>query len=121
MILILSIFGWVGIDALMTPYQAAAHAFTTLPTGGFAASALRGALRWASQWVMVAFMVLAGANFALHFRVLRKRFNCATRNFRTYILIILVASLILLLELLRRTSTRPGRRPCASRCSRSSR
>ena len=40
----------------------------------------------ASQWVMVAFMVLAGANFALHFRVLRARLNpLRDEEFRTYI------------------------------------
>ena len=51
---------------------------------------------------MVVFMVLAGANFALHYRVLRKRFNpMRDEEFRAYIVIMLVASLILFLELLR--------------------
>ena len=103
MILILSIFGWVGVDSLMTPYQAAAHAFTTLPTGGFSPQGRSvEPFAAASQWVMVVFMVLAGASFALHFRVLRKRFNpLRDEEFRAYIAIMLVASLILFLELLR--------------------
>ena len=47
-------------------------------------------------------MFLAGANFALHYRVLRKRFNpLRDEEFRAYIAILLVASLILFLELLR--------------------
>ncbi len=103
MILILSIFGWVGIDDLMSPYQAAAHAFTTLPTGGFSPQA-RSVVPFAaaSQWVMIVFMVLAGANFALHYRILRKRFNpLRDEEFRAYIVIILIASLLLFIELLR--------------------
>ena len=103
MILILSIFGWVGVDSLMTPYQAAAHAFTTLPTGGFSPQARSVApFAAASQWVMIGFMVLAGANFALQYRVLRKRVNpMRDEEFRAYLLILLAASLILFLELLR--------------------
>ena len=66
----------------MTPYQAAAHAFTTLPTGGFSPQA-RSAEPFAaaSQWVMVVFMVLAGANFALHYRFCGSASTrCATRS-----------------------------------------
>jgi trk system potassium uptake protein TrkH len=103
MILILSCFGWSGVDSLMTPYQAAAHAFTTLPTGGFSPQA-RSAEPFAaaSQWVMVAFMVIAGANFALHYRLLRRRINpLRDEELRVYLAIVLVASLVLLLELLR--------------------
>jgi len=103
MILILSSFGWAGVDALMTPYQAAAHAFTTLPTGGFSPQA-RSAEPFAaaSQWVLVVFMVIAGANFALHYRLLRRRLNpLRDEELRVYLGILLVVSLILLLELLR--------------------
>ena len=47
-------------------YDAAAHAFTTLPTGGFSPQARSvEPFAAATQWVMVVFMVLAGANFAL--------------------------------------------------------
>jgi trk system potassium uptake protein TrkH len=103
MILILSIFGWSGVDSLMTPYQAAAHAFTTLPTGGFSPQARSvEPFAAASQWVMVAFMVIAGANFALHYRLLRRRINpFRDEELRVYLAIMLVASVIMLLELLR--------------------
>ncbi len=103
MILILSVFGWTGVDSLMSPYQAAAHAFTTLPTGGFSPQA-RSAEPFApaSQWVMVAFMVIAGANFALHYRLLRRRINpLRDEELRAYFVILGVASILLLLELLR--------------------
>jgi trk system potassium uptake protein TrkH len=103
MILVLSVFGWAGVDSLMTPYQAAAHAFTTLPTGGFSPQARSiEPFAAASQWVMVAFMVIAGANFALHYRLLRRRINpLRDEELRAYLVILLVASLLLLLELLR--------------------
>ncbi len=103
MILILSILGWTGADPLMTPYQAAAHAFTTLPTGGFSPQP-RSAEPFAaaSQWVMIAFMLVAGANFALHYRALRRRMNpLRDEELRLYLVLLAVGTLILFLELLR--------------------
>ena len=54
----------------MSLFEAIAHAFTTLPTGGFSTEA-RGveAFGAASQWVIAGFMALAGANFALLYRL----------------------------------------------------
>jgi trk system potassium uptake protein TrkH len=103
MILTLSIFGWTGVDSLMTPYQAAAHAFTTLPTGGFSPQARSvEPFAAASQWVMVVFMVVAGANFALHYRALRRRMSpFRDEELRLYLVFLGVGSLILFLELLR--------------------
>ncbi len=103
MILILSIFGWTGVDPLMTPYQATAHTFAAMPTGGFSPQPRSvEPFAAASQWVIALFMVLAGANFALHYRVLRRRANpFRDEEFRLYLVIILVASVILFLELLR--------------------
>ena len=64
--LTLSVFAWSGIDASMSVFDAVAHALTTMPTGGFGT---RGnslaAFGAASQWVVIFFMLLAGANFAL--------------------------------------------------------
>ena len=103
MILILSIFGWTSVDPLMSPYQAAAHTFSAMPTGGFSPQPRSvEPFAPASQWVITIFMVLAGANFALHYRVLRRRANpFRDEEFRLYLVVILVASLILFLELLR--------------------
>ena len=42
MILVLAIFGWSGVDPLMSPFQAVAHAFTTLAAR--AASRTRAAI-----------------------------------------------------------------------------
>ena len=58
---------WVfGIDELMTPYQALAQAFATMPTGGFATQPTSAAAFSAeAQWILTLFMAIAGANFAL--------------------------------------------------------
>lgn len=103
MVLILSIFGWTGVDPLMTEYQATAHAFTTLPTGGFSPQARSiEPFAPASQWVIALFMVLAAANFVLHYRLVVKRANpFRDEEFRAYLAILGVATLILFLELVR--------------------
>lgn len=69
----LVVIGVVDDDG-MTPYDALAHAFTTMPTGGFstAADSLAG-FDAATQWVIVVFMVLAGMNFALLYRAFVRR------------------------------------------------
>jgi trk system potassium uptake protein TrkH len=73
-IVALSFIGLTGIDDRMGLYEAVAHAFTTLPTGGFSTEARSiEAFGAAVQWTIVVFMVLAGANFALTYRALVKR------------------------------------------------
>jgi trk system potassium uptake protein TrkH len=100
---ILAIFGWTGVDPLMSEFQAAAHAFTTMPTGGFSPQPRSiEPFAAASQWVIVAFMIIAGANFALHYRALRRRINpFRDEELRLYLAILLAASVVLFLELLR--------------------
>lgn len=76
------------------------HAFTTLAAGGFSPHPLSigGYANPAAEWVIIVFMFLAGANFALQYRAL------ATRNFRlvaddeelrAYTGIVIVASALL--------------------------
>ena len=96
MILILAVFGWTGVDELMTPYQAAAHAFTTMPTGGFSPQAALGrAVRGrepvgdrASSWCSPArtSRSTTGVPAASAVNPLRDE------EFRWYLVIILVAS-----------------------------
>jgi trk system potassium uptake protein TrkH len=74
LVLALAAIGWAGADEEMGLYEAVAHAFTTMPTGGFGTeSGSLEAFAPVSQWVIVAFMVLAGANFALLYRALVRR------------------------------------------------
>ncbi len=71
----------------MDLYNAVAHGFTTLPTGGFSPQADSiGAFSAAVQWVVIPFMVVAGVNFALFWHVLRGEAEVLVGNteFRTY-------------------------------------
>jgi trk system potassium uptake protein TrkH len=94
--LLLSLMGWLGVDERMTPYQALAHAFSTMPTGGFSTQP-RSAEEFApaSQWILALFMLVAGANFALMYRgFVRRRPRAFVRDeeFRLYIALALVAT-----------------------------
>jgi trk system potassium uptake protein TrkH len=86
----------VGIDDLMTPYEALAHAFSTMPTGGFSTQADSAAAFSAeSQWILALFMAIAGANFALMYRAfIRRRPRVLARDeeFRLYVALLLGAS-----------------------------
>jgi trk system potassium uptake protein TrkH len=97
--LLLSLVGWVGLDDEMSPYEALAHALSTMPTGGFSTRP-RSAEEFAatSQWILILFMLIAGANFALMYRgIVRRRPGAFLRDeeFRFYLLIAVVASLAL--------------------------
>jgi trk system potassium uptake protein len=103
MVVILIAFAWTGIDDRMSPFEALAHALTTLPTGGFSTEA-RGAEAFgaASQWIFVLFMVLAGANFALLYRVFvrgQARPLVRDEEFRLYATLLIFASLLVVAEL----------------------
>ncbi|WP_178917605.1 TrkH family potassium uptake protein [Natronomonas gomsonensis] len=71
----------------MTFYNAVAHGFTTLPTGGFSPEADSiAAFSAAVQWVVIPFMFVAGVNFALFWHVLKGEIDELTGNpeFRWY-------------------------------------
>jgi trk system potassium uptake protein len=79
----------------MTPFEAIAHALTTMPTGGFGTDAgSLGAFSAYSQWVVIVFMFLAGTSFALHWRALTSRTPSAYwyhPEFRLYAALCLLA------------------------------
>jgi trk system potassium uptake protein TrkH len=63
-----------GVAPKMTPYQAVAHAFTTLPSGGFSPQARSvEAFGPAVQWLIIPFMFIAAMNFTLLWRALSER------------------------------------------------
>jgi len=99
----LSIVAWTGVDERMSLYEAVAHAFTTMPTGGFSTQARSiEAFGAASQWIIVVFMVLAGANFALMYRTLARRdvrLIGRDEEFRLYLALLVLGSVVLLGEL----------------------
>ncbi|QED29272.1 TrkH family potassium uptake protein [Microvenator marinus] len=64
--LILLVIGLAGLDPVMTPYQAFAHALTTIPSGGFSPLGRSAeALAPIVQWILVPFMLIAAVNFTL--------------------------------------------------------
>jgi trk system potassium uptake protein len=97
MIAILAGFAAWGVDDGMTTYDAVAHTFSTLPTGGFSTRA-RGFEEFgaASQWTAIAFMFAAGANFALLYAAFiqrRPRPLLRDDEFRLYVALLVVATL----------------------------
>jgi trk system potassium uptake protein TrkH len=90
----------------MNLFEAVAHAFSTMPTGGFSTQA-RSVEEFAaaSQWVIVLFMALAGANFALTYRALLRRqpgVFVRDEEFRLYVGLLTLGTIALFLELLAR-------------------
>ncbi len=87
----------------MNFYNALAHAFTTMPTGGFSTEAAGiAAFSPAAQWAIIPFMFLAGTNFALlwwvfsgHLSVLREN-----KEFLLYLAVVLIAALLVFLGLI---------------------
>jgi trk system potassium uptake protein TrkH len=103
-VVVLTVIGWSGLDENMGPYEALAHAFTTLPTGGFSTQPdSLASFAVSTQWVVVAFMVLAGTNFALLFRTfVRGEPGSLARDdeFRLYVVVLVAGAAILFAELL---------------------
>jgi trk system potassium uptake protein TrkH len=95
---------WTGLDRKMTFYDAVAHSFATVATGGFSPRARSleefGAT---SQWIVTGFMTLAGVNFALMYRAIsRRRGSHVLRDeeLRAYIGVLVLASTIVAVELI---------------------
>ena len=88
LIAILLVLGFTNLAPNMGPYNAIAHGFSTLPTGGFSPEADSiAAFSPVAQWVFVPFMILAGVNFALFWYLLRDDPAQMVENteFRTYL------------------------------------
>jgi trk system potassium uptake protein TrkH len=88
------LFLWLGD---MSGFQALIHSFTTMSTGGFGTEpdSIVGFSTY-TQWVITAFMFVAGVSFALHFRAFTGKPGAYWRNweFRLYVLIMVMAVVI---------------------------
>ncbi|WP_200531544.1 TrkH family potassium uptake protein [Halorubrum sp. LN27] len=94
----------VGMAPNMDLFNAVAHGFTTLPTGGFSPEADSiAAFSAAVQWVVIPFMVVAGVNFALFWHVLRGEVEVMLKNaeFRAYAGALAVVTALLAVVLFR--------------------
>ncbi|SIS15714.1 TrkH family potassium uptake protein [Natronorubrum thiooxidans] len=81
-------FHLMGLAPNMGLYNAIAHGFTTLPTGGFSPEADSvAAFSAIVQWTAVPFMIIAGTNFALFWHIFSGESHRFVRNseFRAYI------------------------------------
>jgi len=87
----------------MSAFDAACHAMTTLSAGGFSPHPLSiaGYASPAIEWIVIVFMFLAGANFALHYRTIRGEGFALPKDeeFRAYAGIVATATLLLILFL----------------------
>jgi trk system potassium uptake protein TrkH len=92
---------WIALLAAgLGPFEAICHAFTTLATGGFSTrdASVGGFGSPAVEWVVIAFMTLAGVNFVLHYRLLTEGPRQAWRDaeLRYYLGVLAVATLVIL-------------------------
>lgn len=82
----------------MNFFDAVCHSFTTMATGGFSTrNNSIAAFGSYSQYVIIFFMFLAGTNFTMHYFMLHGQLRKVFHNeeFRTYVLIIGVATVII--------------------------
>jgi trk system potassium uptake protein TrkH len=108
-ILLLYSLHLAGLADNMNLYNAVAHGFTTLPTGGFSPQAKSiAAFSAVVQWVVIPFMVIAGVKFALFWQLFRGDVRALVDDveFRTYAGAIAVFTAIVAFLLYRGTA--PG-------------
>jgi trk/ktr system potassium uptake protein len=90
-------------------FDSVCHTFATLATGGFSTrdASIGGYNSAAVDLVTILFMVLAGVNFGLYYQLARRRFGTVWRDpeLRTYLGIILAATLIIAVCIVGKTST----------------
>lgn len=88
----------------MPLFDSICNSMTTMAAGGFSPNpaSIGGYGSPSAEWIIVAFMFLAGANYSLQYRALRGRPGSLLRDeeFRTYVGIVLVATLVLTAVLL---------------------
>jgi trk system potassium uptake protein TrkH len=88
----------------LSPFDAICHAMTTLAAGGFSPhpSSVGGYQNPAVEWIVIVFMFVAGANFALQYRALARRdvrVLWADEELWAYAGVVLVATALLALAL----------------------
>jgi trk system potassium uptake protein TrkH len=91
-----------GLAPQMTPYQAVAHVFTTIPSGGFSPQARSiEAFAPTVQWIIIPFMFVAAMNFTLLWQAIFADPKAPTRNteFKTYLAIFATGSVLVSLML----------------------
>ena len=82
----------------MTPFDAVCHAFCTLPTGGFSTQNASIAQYESAyfDFVIVVFMILAGINFSLHYRLIKGDLKVFWKDSECRVFLIIVAAFTVL-------------------------
>jgi trk system potassium uptake protein TrkH len=95
LLLMLAGMGW---------FDAVLHSFSTMATGGFSSrnesiAAFHSPL---IEWIILIFMLIAGFNFSLFFRLIKRKFSEVFHNSeaRAYILIVMIAAAIISISLI---------------------
>ncbi|NOR86053.1 MAG: TrkH family potassium uptake protein [Bacteroidales bacterium] len=99
-IYVLLTFALTGLLILgnMSFFDAICHAFATMATGGFSTqNASIAAYSSTIQYIIIVFMILAGANFSMHYFMLKRKFSKIKNNeeYQLYIGIIIVATILI--------------------------
>jgi len=85
-------------------FDAVCHSFATMATGGFSNhnASVGGYASPAVEWIIIAFMFLAGVNFSLHYMALTGRWRGYGRDeeFRFYVVIVLLSTALITAVLL---------------------
>ncbi len=78
-------------------YDSIAHAFTTMPTGGFSTynASIAAFNNPFAEIIIIVFMLFAGINFALYFRLIRGDFNVFKNPELRFFLVVLLIGIIL--------------------------
>ncbi len=86
----------------MSGFDALCHSFTTLSSGGFSTrnDSIGAYQSPAVEWIVIFFMLMAGINFVLHFRLLTGRFKSVwyDAELRYFLGVILVATAVFLIS-----------------------
>ncbi len=78
-------------------YDSIAHAFTTMPTGGFSTynASIAAFNNPFAEIIIIVFMLFAGINFALYFRLIRGDFNVFKNPELRFFLVVILFGIIL--------------------------
>lgn len=103
-ILALALLGWTGLDPAMTLFDAVSQAVSVVALGGFSSqNESTAAFAPITQYVLLAFMIVAGINFLRLYRVIVQRHLHVLRRdeeLRLYLIFVVAGSGLVIFELL---------------------